>query len=131
MEWTMIKIIIIKDIEIIKKMYFITDNRGIIPQEQKKVQGETAFFTCITVKLTSWTFNDGPLPSNSYIGFKGASLYDANLRKKMEVYIENVTRTNQGYYECEGVTVNNHKFYARAFLIVESKPSYQYMSLGN
>ena len=102
-------------------LYVTIETSRIKPKQQKITRGEHASFACVTTKRMFWSFNDGPLPLNSYPGLQGISISVENYRDNRILYIENITRANQGYYECEGATRINEIFFSRAFLSVESK----------
>ena len=71
-------------------------------------EGKTALFVCNSSQLSKWFFNNNFIPGNA-------------IMKRTILILLNVTKVNQGNYDCQGVNEYGQIFWARGKLNIKCK----------
>ena len=87
----------------------LIDPSKITPQEVDEKIGENVKFSCASFTDVKWYFNKTLLLPREF------RQIDNN------IYIDDISHDNQGYYECNGKTNDNLPFIAKAYLKVRGK----------
>ena len=84
------------------------DNTKIYPLSLTVSEGKTAWFVCNSSLPLSWFFNNNFIPGNAIM--KGTMLI-----------LLNVTKFNQGNYDCRGINEYGQVFWSRRKLNIKCK----------
>ena len=104
----------LKIARIIKKVCTCADQTRVSPQLALGVEGDDLHLTCRSHGRAVWSYNDGAIPIN------------AKYENDFNLVIENIIKTNEGTYECQGVTDTKEHFRGNISVIITSeyKPNY-------
>lgn len=87
------------------------DPKIMTPRSIKTYEGMTVLFKCITNPVVKWTFNyNRRLPANAHLQ-----------NSTLVIEIVNISRVNQGVYECTGYSMFGLPFYSHGELYIVGK----------
>ena len=82
------------------------------------VEGDDLHLICRSHSRAVWSYNDGAIPIN------------VKYENENNLVIKNIIKTNEGTYECQGVTVTKQRFRGKISVIItgeyKSKITYLY-----
>ena len=73
------------------------------------VEGDDLYLICRSHSRAVWSYNDGAIPIN------------AKYENENNLVIKNIIKTNEGTYECQGVTVTKQRFCGKISVIIRGE----------
>ena len=99
----------LKIARIIVKLCTSADQTRVSPQLALGVEGDDLHLKCRSYSTAVWSYNDGAIPIN------------AKYENYFNLVIKNIIKTNEGTYECLGVTETKERFRGSISVIITSE----------